>query len=75
MSKKKRLTQAQRLAATMVDIMEPISGDCLCMDEPHEDHEEELRRDYNDPSCHSQYCPRYFFAYLTAVKEGKPTPV
>ena len=59
---------------TFALMMEPISGDCLCVDPPDEEHEDEDRRDAENPSCHQQYCPVYLFAYATAMANGDPTP-
>jgi hypothetical protein len=56
------------------EMMQPISMECLCVDPPCEDHEEESRRDENDPSCHSQYCPIYLHAYALALGENRETP-
>lgn len=59
---------------TLLQIMEPISMDCMCLDPPCDDHEEPLRRDPEDPSCHAQYCPMYITAYIEAQRDGTPYP-
>jgi len=60
--------------ASFVAMMEPINTECLCIDEPCEDHEDENRRDFSDPSCHSQYCPIYLWAFAEAISKGESTP-
>ena len=60
--------------ACFASMMEPISDECLCIDPPGENHEDADRRDYQKPSCHSQYCPRYLYAYALALSKGQPTP-
>ena len=55
-------------------MMEPINDECLCTDGPCEDHEDPKRRDYQDPSCHSQYCPIYLYTYAVAMGSGEALP-
>jgi len=55
-------------------MMEPISDECMCADEPYEDHEDPAKRNWQDPSSHSQYCPVYLYAYALAKGNGKPLP-
>lgn len=38
-------------------------GECMCVNPPRPDHEDETMRDRDDPACHAQYCPRYMAAY------------
>lgn len=71
MSDKNECRQQWQVFAGMT---EPISDDCLCADPPDEDHQEEARRDPDNPSCHSQYCPVYLYAYALAMAEGKELP-
>ena len=60
--------------SSFASMMEPISNECMCIDEPGEDHKDPTRRDYQDPSCHSQYCPIYLYAYAEAMGAGDPLP-
>ena len=59
---------------SFASMMEPINDECMCIDEPCEDHEDPGKRDYGDPSSHSQYCPIYLHAYAVAMGNGKPLP-
>lgn len=60
---------------SLAHMINPWSNDdCMCVDRPSEDHEDESRRDIDNPSCHSQYCPVYVLAYVEAIAEGSETP-
>lgn len=59
---------------SFASMMEPIQSECLCMDEPGEDHIDPTRHDYQNPSCHSQYCPIYLYAYALAMGNGEDLP-
>jgi len=67
-------TESKQIWLSYARMMEPISTDCMCIDPPCEDHEDKTNRDQNDPSCHSQYCPIYLYAYALALGEGREVP-
>jgi len=66
---------SQKEFKALLSIVEPLDQ-CLC-DFPclHDDDEAgEREYDFDNPSDHHQYCPRYFVEYIRAKAEGKPVP-
>jgi len=62
---------------TLLSMIEPIETECLCDFPCLRDDDEfgEGDYDFDNPSDHHQFCPKYFTAYIRAKAEGKPMPI
>lgn len=52
-------------ASELLNMMAPISSECLCIDPPGSAQDDPERQDYDDPEGHSQYCPIYLYHYIS----------
>lgn len=59
----------EEFAKDLAVCMEPISTECLCTDPPDPNNRDPEMRDYDDPECHSQYCPIYIYALIKKSTE------
>ena len=51
-------------ASELLNMIEPIASECLCIDPPGDFQDDPERQDYDDPEAHSQYCPIYLYHYI-----------
>ncbi len=59
----------------LLQIIKPLD-ECMCDFPCSRDGDDDCEGEYdfNNPSDHYQYCPRYFVEYVRAMAEGKPVP-
>jgi hypothetical protein len=54
----------KNLLAELLAMLEPIATECLCLDPPREEGNDEGHTDPNDPKQHSSYCPIYIYRWV-----------
>ena len=65
----------ENLIDILIEKMEPIANECLCLDPPCPDGNDAGATDFNNPKQHNEYCPINIYHFLRSIQTQQSAKV